>query len=951
MKKTRIISMFLAVALVVSCFSVALAAAPVEFIFPGQKQELALGDWTGVIQSNPQNTPTVVENGYILISNRNHVHQGFTYTFDYLFEAGVEYTVSFDLNIVADENLRFYMHDAATDTAASELLSTNTKITSVDNKYRGGKLVSAGDSVITMSFTPAEDLSGVFTLKMHSNQTPPANNDIKIDNFKITNDSGKPEYVCDFNSAEDAAGVVAYVYSGSASAGKPDVPLEGLSAAAINGGYLLITDRANMYQGATYLFDYTFKAGVEYEVKFDAKLSADGDVLRFYLLDGTSESAPEIKRHDNVSVNEGNNPISFKFTPAEDKSGKALLKFHSGASLTAYPEIQIDNFVITNNGDLPAYECNFDSAEDSNGWAAYTNVSYAPTRDLPTLTLEGIAPYVAGNGYVHVGNRESYVSGASYTSNVNLTAGETYTLTMRMRSSEADEYIRAFAGGAQTHVLLNGDWSTVSFGMTPAADQAFSLYFHGGYGDPAGTHHSFADFDIDSLVLTDSTGAELINETYDNGVGTWVEYASTSYNGFQGSTVSHGVEDDYATVPGSVATYTPAEQMKLKAGTYGVTGTFKVPYSRANLVVARTFDNNGNAGLAPTTLIADYNKINVGVEIEDAEGNIYYAEENSVPVTSEWTDVRFEVEIPTDVTVKRISFVGKDGVVPAAGTYAYGSETVTAGLLKDIFDDDTADDALANSPMLVEIVKQDGTYQNHTYMKSNYATIAAADGFLADAIIPFQFCNAEISMIKLMPTEATDASPVGILAMLLLRRKMDSNIGGEGEGDDVIDTPEVVEDKYYLHVETTEYPQGIEFITEDSAYLLDANKEYVLEIKMRSTADISYYRAYCAGGEPSKFSGTYEIKPEGWANSGFSVEGEWVVVSGNLVAGVEGQLGIKIHGGVNSGSTYGDSFDIDYIKVTEKGTDNVFFYEDFEDEEFNCTYNVINSAVGAAVKG
>lgn len=157
----------------------------------------------------------------------------------------------------------------------------------------------------------------------------------------------------------------------------------------------------------------------------------------------------------------------------------------------------------------------------------------------------------------------------------------------------------------------------------------------------------------------------------------------------------------------------------------------------------------------------------------------------------------------------------------------------------------------------------------------------------------------------------------------------------------------------YLAVETTAYPQGVAITTSDSAYVLDAAKEYTLEIKMRTAAaGTSYYRVYCAGGAPSGFSGDYEVKPATWVPSGFLVEGgDWVVVTSAVTAGAEGQLGIKIHGGAVGDATYGDSFDVDYVKVYEKLTENVIFFEDFEDEEFNCTYNAINGAVGAAVKG
>ena len=156
----------------------------------------------------------------------------------------------------------------------------------------------------------------------------------------------------------------------------------------------------------------------------------------------------------------------------------------------------------------------------------------------------------------------------------------------------------------------------------------------------------------------------------------------------------------------------------------------------------------------------------------------------------------------------------------------------------------------------------------------------------------------------------------------------------------------------YLAVETTAYPQGVAITTSDSAYVLDAAKEYTLEIKMRTAAaGTSYYRVYWAGGAPSGFSGDYEVKPATWVSSGFPVDGtDWAVVTGDIKAGANDQLGIKIHGGA-VGGTYGDSFDIDYIKVCDKLTGEVFFYEDFEDEEFNCTYNAINGAVGAAVKG
>ncbi len=781
MKKTRIISMFLAVALVVSCFSVVLTAAPVELIFPGQTAELALGDWTGVIQSNPQNT-SAATGGYL-----------------------------------------------AVETSA----------------YPQGVAITTSDSAYTLDSTKA--------------------------------------YTMEIKMRTAAAGTSYYrLYCGA-------------------GAYSAL--------GGTHEITFPTDAGDGFAVQGGDWVVLNGDLV-------------------NIA------------------DGQLTIKIHGGVVGVAYGDsFDVDYIKITEKGtDNVFFYEDFDDAD--------VNCTYEGINGAANVSVKGTQ--AIKNGYVHVGSRQSYVSGASYTSNVSLTAGQTYTLTMRMRSSEADEYVRAFAGGAQAHVLLNGDWSNVTIRMTPAANQAFSLYFHGGYGAPAGTHHSFADFDIDSMVLTDSTGAKLIDETYDNGVGAWTAYVSSSYAGFQGSVISHGVDDDYATVPGSVATYTPAEDMNLKAGTYLVTGTFKVPYSRANVVVARAFYSTGAVATAPTTVIADHNKINVGVEIEDVDGNIYYAEKNSVPVATEWVDVYFYVEIPNDIVVKNIKFIGKDGVAPVAGTYTFGGETVTAGLLKDIYDDSTADDEIVNSPMLVQIAKQDGSFQNHTYMKSNYSTIAGADGFLADKNLPFQFCNADITMISLKPTEATGASSVGILAMLLLRRAANSNNEGDNSEGEVTDNPEVVGDKYYLRVETTAYPQGVEFVTEDSAYVLDANKQYTLEIKMRTDADTSYYRAYCGAGPASGLLGNQEIMPVDYATSGngFPVAaGDWVVKSGDLRGVANGQLAIKIHGGAVGGVAYGDSFDIDYIKVTEKLTGNVFFYEDFEDDEFNCTFNAINGAVGAAVKG
>ena len=782
MKKTRLLSMFLAIALVVSCFSVTLAAAPVDFVFPGHKAELSLGDWAGVIQSNPQNSSSAAGNGYLYVKTAAYPQGVLITTTDsaYALDSAKEYTLEIKMRTAAENTSYyriFYGNAAGSPDSYAEVKPADYVAGS-----SGFPVEATGWVVKTCDLNKA--VSGQLGIKIHGGSVGSGSygDSFDIDYIKVTEKSTGAEFF--YEDFDDTDVKCAYATINNAQSAS----VKGVTA--IKGGYLLLTNRTHAHQGFTYSFDYNFEAGVKYTLSFDLDIVSD-EMVRIYLYNTTNDKVDKVSDigkptlnntwRDGKTATAGNNKVTMEINPTTDLSGTFSIKMHSAQTPVAGNDIKIDNIKITNDSEKPEYTCSFDSVDDNTGCFPYIYPD-SKAAGLPELSLEGIATYTAGNGYVHVGDRLSGVSGAAYKSITNLTAGETYTIKIKMRASESDELIRIIASGNfDITTSLSSNWTELTKTFTAAATAPLSFYIHSGsYG------HAFTDFDIDSLVVTNSSGAPVINETYDNDCGTWAVHGDKDYIDFQDSTVTHQIDKDCATVPGSAAVYTPADQMSLRAGTYEVTGTFRVPFSRANLVVARAFQKSGNT-FAPsfimTYLIADNNKINVGVEIEDVNGNFYYAEENSVAVTSIWTDVRFEVEIPENIVVKNIKFIGKDGVTPVAGTYAFGSETVEVGLLKTLFDDDTADDQLNNSPMLVQIPSDVTTYRLQSYIKDNYATIAGLDGFTAEKFIPFQFSNIKLTMTEIKPVESEASSGVGVLAVLILRRAVNALEAVEASGN------------------------------------------------------------------------------------------------------------------------------------------------------------------------
>ncbi len=273
--------------------------------------------------------------------------------------------------------------------------------------------------------------------------------------------------------------------------------------------------------------------------------------------------------------------------------------------------------------------------------------------DVPATTVNDVLDGAETNEYIHVYDRISELDLVQYSdADVNLTAGEAYTLSVYMREGSTIEDRTADTTPVQIYYsapttdrlvtsdtvtdALDGDfhadldaalvgdgWAKYTMTFTPIEDQTglkviFKIL---GNADFATT------FDIDELSLVSADGTELITD------GVWETVSYAEDTGVKAVTLTEssynrGVNE---TEDNTVLTYIDTAN---EAGTYTVSGKVRLA-SRSTALVEYTLKQY-RPDLWLSVVTNDNNKANIAVYAGDTAGD-------SAVITDEWSEISLTV--------------------------------------------------------------------------------------------------------------------------------------------------------------------------------------------------------------------------------------------------------------------------------------------------------------------